>query len=151
MFGTSILRVAASTRPAPGGARGTLTRHLRKLFIGYCEKSASSRGLREYLVKNAADLARANPSVEFVLVQRPQRTPLLRGYYRASVADPTVNGQQKEINVHNYQASQVGPRIQQLLETSGAKTKGLKRTPVKSVTESARGIWSQFHDEARQL
>ena len=149
MSGSAISRAAAGTRPAPGGARGTLTRPLRKLLMGYCEKSASSSGLRDYLLKHAADLARANPSVEFVLLQRPQRAPLLRGYYRAYQL--TVNGHQKEFNVHNLQSSQIAPRIEQLLETSGAKTKGLKRTPVKSVAESARGIWSQFHDDPRQL
>ena len=149
MSGSAISRAAAGTRPAPGGARGTLTRPLRKLLVGYCEKSASSSGLRDYLLKHAADLARANPSVEFVLLQRPQRAPLLRGYYRAYLL--TVNGHQKEFNVHNLQSSQISPRIEQLLETSGAKTKGLKRMPVKSVAESARGIWSQFHDDPRQL
>ena len=85
MSGSAFTRAVTSTRPAPGGAQGTLTRPLRKLLIGYCEKSVSSKGLRDYLVKNAVELARANPSVEFVLMQRPQRAPLLRGYYRTCI------------------------------------------------------------------
>lgn len=53
--------------------------------------------------------------------------------------------------MQNCEASQIAPRIQQLLEMSGAKTKKLKRNPVQSVSESARGIWSQFHDDPRPL
>lgn len=85
MSGSAFSRAVASTRPAPGGAQGTLTRPLRKLLIGYCEKSVASKGLRDYLLKNAVELARAHPSVEFVLMQRPQRAPLLRGYYRTCI------------------------------------------------------------------
>lgn len=75
-------RSALSTQPSPGGPRGSFTLPCRKLVIEYCEKSAASKGTRDYLLQNAAHLARTHPSTEIVVLPRPQRAPLLRGFYR---------------------------------------------------------------------
>ena len=42
------------------------------------------------------------------------------------------------------------PKMQLILDSSGAKTHRLKRTPVASTSESARGIWSPMHDDLPQ-
>ncbi|KAL4402328.1 39S ribosomal protein L51, mitochondrial [Malassezia pachydermatis] len=70
---------------------------------------------------------------------RPQRAPIL------------LNGRTKQISTHNLAATQIIPKMQLLLESSGTKTTHLKRNPVQSSSESARGIWSPLHDEAHKL
>lgn len=76
-----IVRSALSTKPQPGGGLGTFTLPCRKMVIEYCEKSAASKGTRDFLLNQLAPLARAHPTVEFVVQPRPQRAPLLRGFY----------------------------------------------------------------------
>ncbi|AYO44849.1 54S ribosomal protein L51, mitochondrial [Malassezia restricta CBS 7877] len=114
----------------------------RKVVVEYCEKSIASKGTRDFLLQHAASLAHANPSVEFVIIPRPQRAPVLRGFY--------LNGRTKVISTHNMQATQIMPKMQLILDSSGAKTHRLKRTPVASTSESARGIWSPMHDDLPQ-
>ncbi|WFD41492.1 39S ribosomal protein L51, mitochondrial [Malassezia psittaci] len=132
-----------STRPQAGGGKGTFTLPCRKLVVEYCEKSESSKGTRDFLLQRLEPMARAYPSVEFVAVARPQRPPILRGFY--------LNGRTKEMSTHQLPATQIWPKAQQILDSSGKKTRGLKRTPVESSNESARGIWSPFHDDPRDL
>ena len=62
----------------------------------------------------------------------------------------SVNGRTKVISTHNMQATQIMPKMQLILDSSGAKTHRLKRTPVASTSESARGIWSPMHDDLPQ-
>lgn len=62
-----------------------------------------------------------------------------------------MNGRTKEMSTHQLPATQIGPKAQLILDASGKKTHGLKRTPVQSTTESARGIWSPLHDDPREL
>lgn len=62
-----------------------------------------------------------------------------------------VNGRTKEMSTHNLAATQIGPKAQQILDSSGKKTHGLKRSTVESSSESARGIWSPLHDDPREL
>jgi len=62
-----------------------------------------------------------------------------------------VNGRTKVISTHSLAASQIGPKAQLILDASGAKTTALKRTPVRSVSESARGIWSPLHDKPHEV
>ncbi|WFC96886.1 39S ribosomal protein L51, mitochondrial [Malassezia brasiliensis] len=138
-----LVRSALSTRPQPGGSTGTFTLPCRKLVIEYCEKSEGSKGTRDFVLQRLAPLARAYPSVEFVVQPRPQRPPLLRGFY--------LNGRTKEMSTHQLPATQIGPKAQQILDASGKKTSALKRMPVQSTTESARGIWSPLHDDPHEL
>lgn len=76
-----LVRSALSTQPALGGASGTYSLPCRKVVVEYCEKSVASKGTRDFLLQNAAALARSYPSVEFVVMPRPQRAPILRGFY----------------------------------------------------------------------
>lgn len=83
---TSAFRNALSTRPNPGGPRGSFALPCRKLVIEYCEKSAASKGTRDYILQQAVALARSHPSLELVVLPRPQKAPLLRGFYRTHEA-----------------------------------------------------------------
>lgn len=142
-----IPRSALSTQPSLGGPSGAFAIPCRKVVVEYCEKSVASKGTRDYLLQHALPLARKYPSVEFVVVPRPQRSPVLRGFYRTLLCLTTVNGRTKVISTHNLQATQIAPKMQLILDSSGAKTQHLKRTPVASTSESARGIWSPLHGE----
>jgi len=77
-----VLRVPLSTAPPLGGSSGTFVLPCRKVVLEYCEKSVASKGMRDYILQQANSIARAHPSVEFVISARPQRSPLLRGFYR---------------------------------------------------------------------
>lgn len=55
------------------------------------------------------------------------------------------------MSTHNLPATQIGPKAKQILDASGKKLAHVKRTPVQSANESARGIWSPLHDDPRQL
>ncbi|WFD06219.1 39S ribosomal protein L51, mitochondrial [Malassezia vespertilionis] len=138
-----ILRHALTTQPQPSGARSAFVLPCRKLVIEYCESQVGSKGTRDYLLQHAANMARTYSGVEFVVTPRPQRQPLARSFY--------LNGRSKQVSLQNLEATQVAPKIQQLLDSSGTKTDGLKRNPVRSTASSARGIWSPLHDDPHTL
>lgn len=79
---SQLLRQALSTKPALGGGVGTFSLPCRKVVLEYCESSVASKGMRDFLQQHIVELAHANPSVEFVVMPRPQRAPLLRAFYR---------------------------------------------------------------------
>ncbi|KAN0060591.1 39S ribosomal protein L51, mitochondrial [Thecaphora frezii] len=136
---TKILRGSLSTIPAPGpaGSPGSFHLPLRKLVIEYCETNPSSAGTRQFLRASVPAWARAHPSVEVVVRQRPSLHPVLRAFY--------ANQRSKEVCVKNLRENGVEAVVNKLRDSSGAKTKSLKRLPVESKAESARGIWSALH------
>lgn len=81
-----IVRSALSTQPRLGGPSGVFVMPCRKVVVEYCEKSIASKGTRDFLLQHAASLAHANPSVEFVIIPRPQRAPVLRAFIVRSYA-----------------------------------------------------------------
>lgn len=64
-------------------------------------------------------------------------------------------GKRKDVSLANLDANQVEQKVKLVLESSGDKIKSLKRNPVvpsaTSQEGSARGIWSQFHDNPVNL
>ncbi|KAG8968263.1 hypothetical protein FRC03_008129 [Tulasnella sp. 419] len=134
---TPVLRAALSSKPANGHEH--FVPQIRKIVFEYCDVRKSSDPLRRYLLRNAEDLAAQNPHVEIVVKQRPQKQPIVRGLY--------VNSRTKVIGLNGYDARTLEQKVQLLLDSSGAKIKSLKRRPVESMTESARGIWSGLHVE----
>ncbi|KAK0535616.1 39S ribosomal protein L51, mitochondrial [Tilletia horrida] len=131
-------RPPLTSRPAPGGgARGGFTLPCRKVLIHFCPEQASSAGVRTFLEKNVKDWAERFPTVEWVVSPRKARHPVLIAEY--------TNGRSKEICVRNREPSGVASKLQLLLDASGRKVVALKRRPVESANESARGIWSPLH------
>jgi hypothetical protein len=87
-------RSAAYRRPPPtrplhraqlasAGANGhaAFVPPLRKLVFEYDAAGAPSAHTRTFLLNRLEDVARANPHVELVVRERPQRQPVVRGFY----------------------------------------------------------------------
>lgn len=71
----------ASLKTARTGASTPSAPSCHKIVLSYCDKMASSAGLRDFLTYSVADFARAHPSVEFVVQPNPHKQPLVRGLY----------------------------------------------------------------------
>lgn len=74
-----IARAALRSKPANGHV--AFVPQIRKLVFEYCDVRHSSGPLREFLLKDVESLATKNPHVEIVVRQRPQRQPIVRGFY----------------------------------------------------------------------
>lgn len=74
-----LLRAQLTSKPANGHV--SFIPQIRKLVFEYCDKWPSSANTRTYICNHLEDLARANPHVEFVVKQRNQREPIIRGFY----------------------------------------------------------------------
>lgn len=91
--------------------------------------------MRQLLVKDIKKIAAKYPEVEFV-IKRKSGHPLVQGEY--------VNGLTKTICVRNFSPSDIQQKIQNVRDSSGNRTQKYKY-PVKSTSESVRGVWSPFH------
>lgn len=69
-----------------------------------------------------------------------EKHPLVTGLYAGG-----KEGRRKDVNLQNLDAGQVEQKVKLVVESSGEKIKSLKRRPVVSKGESARGVWSQLH------
>lgn len=75
-----LLRARLVSRPANGHI--AFIPQVRKLVFEFCDRWPSSANTRTFLSNNLADVARANPHVEFVVKQRTHKEPIVRGFYR---------------------------------------------------------------------
>ena len=80
---------------------------LRSLVISYCERSGSSRGVREYLSNHLVPFATANPQLQIVAQQREDRHPFVLGLY-------VTDDEKKQLSLKSLSASQVDFQIQTL-------------------------------------
>ncbi|KAJ3575913.1 hypothetical protein NP233_g773 [Leucocoprinus birnbaumii] len=62
-----------------------------------------------------------------------------------------ANNRDKVIPLNGLEVTAIQQKVQLLLDSSGAKIKPLKRKPVESTTEAARGIWSGLHADRPAL
>ncbi|KAI0755120.1 thioredoxin-like protein [Daedaleopsis nitida] len=129
----------AQQRSLPANGHGAFIPQIRKMVFEFCDTWASSANLRTYISNHLETLARANPHVEFVVQHRGSREPVIRGFY--------INNRDKVICLKDFEVTGIQQKVQLLLDSSGAKIKPLKRSPVESRTEAARGIWSGLHVE----
>ncbi|KAF8979093.1 thioredoxin-like protein [Cyathus striatus] len=136
-----ILRAALRSKPANGHA--AFIPHIRKLVFEYCDNWPSSQNTRSFLRAHLRDLAARNPHVEVVVKQRNHKEPIVRGFY--------ANNRDKVIPLQKLEVTGIQQKVQLLLDASGAKIKPLKRRPVESTTEAARGIWSGLHADRPTL
>lgn len=91
--------------------------------------------MRQLLSQELKDIASKYPEVEFV-VQKKSGHPIVQGEY--------VNGQTKTICVRNFSPGEIRHKIQTVRDSSGNRLQKYKY-PVKSTSESVRGVWSPFH------
>ncbi|KAH9836544.1 thioredoxin-like protein [Rhodofomes roseus] len=132
-----LLRGQLASRPANGHV--AFIPQVRKVVFEFCDKWPSSGNTRTYVHNHLEELARSNPHVEFVVKQRTQREPIIRGFY--------INDRDKVIPLKGFEVTGIQQKVKLLLDSSGAKIKPLKRRTVESTTEAARGIWSGLHGE----
>ncbi|KIK04340.1 hypothetical protein K443DRAFT_676090, partial [Laccaria amethystina LaAM-08-1] len=133
----------AQLRSTPANGHAAFLPHIRKLVFEFCNKWPSSQNTRTFLLNDLQSLARQNPHVEIVVRQRNQREPIVRGFY--------VNNRDKVIPLNSLEVTAIHKKVRLLLDSSGAKIKPLKRRPVESTTEAARGIWSGLHADRPTL
>jgi len=98
----------------------------------------SSSFLQHYL----PSFAKANPQIEIRVSPRPNKHPIIKGYY--------VNGREKVICVRKLEKEQILQKANLLKEASGEKLKRTKK-PVTSLNESVRGIWSPYHGDIKTV
>lgn len=68
-----------------------------------------------------------------------------------NVLNRLVNNRDKVIALNGLEVTGIEKKVELLLDSSGAKIKPLKRRPVESRTEAARGIWSGLHADRPTL
>ncbi|KZV92087.1 hypothetical protein EXIGLDRAFT_823536 [Exidia glandulosa HHB12029] len=129
-----ILRASLKALPSNGSA--FFIPQIRKLVFEYCEHQRGSALVRLFLVKQIEQLAHENPHVEFVVKQRNNKRPIVRGLY--------MNDRDKVIELTSLEPPSIMQKVQLLLDSSGAPIKPLK-TAVMSSTPATRGIWSGLH------
>lgn len=149
---TQLLRGSLSTHPTTpsvSGSVGSFHLPLRKLVLRYSQHNPSSHGTRAFLLSpRFASLTQKYPSVEFVIDEaKVNKHPLASGFYSAGEKE----GRRKDVNLANLDAGQVESKLRQVVESSGARVKGLKRRVVQSKAESVRGMWSQIHADKVDL
>ncbi|EDR15102.1 mitochondrial 54S ribosomal protein MRPL51 [Laccaria bicolor S238N-H82] len=133
----------AQLRSTPANGHAAFLPHIRKLVFEFCNKWPSSENTRTFLLNDLQSLARQNPHVEIVVRQRSQKEPIVRGFY--------VNNRDKVIPLNSLEVTGIHKKVRLLLDSSGAKIKPLKRRPVESTTQAARGIWSGLHADRPTL
>lgn len=142
---TRILRGSLSATPTGPVSGSTSAFHLpvRKLVLRYSQHNPSSSGLRTFIrSERFSSLTRKYPSVEWVVDEAARdKHPLVTGWYSAT----EKQGRRKDVGLANLDANQVERKVLQVVESSGAKVKSLKRRTVESKGESARGVWSWVH------
>ncbi|KAH9927516.1 thioredoxin-like protein [Epithele typhae] len=102
------------------------------MVFEYCDTYTSSANFRTYIHNHLEGIARKNPHVEFVVKQRPNKEPVVRGFY--------INNRDKVICLKGLEVNGIEKKVELLLDSSGAKIKPLKRRIVESRNEAARVI-----------
>ena len=105
---------------------------LRSLVISYCERSGSSRGVREYLSNHLVPFATANPQLQIIAQQRKDRHPYVLGLY-------VTEDEKKQLNLKSLSASQVAVQIEALRDGRPIKLRKWAK-PFRS-SPSIQGAW----------
>lgn len=130
-------RVVANISTKTLNGLGSFVLPCKKITLRFCNSGGSSRGMRDFLVKDLKAYAEKNPKIEFI-VKKEAGHPIIQGEY--------TNGNQKTICVRNMDSQKIAQKLEVLKSSSGAQLKKYVR-PVESVNTSVRGIWSPFHVE----
>ncbi|KAI5283698.1 39S ribosomal protein L51, mitochondrial [Ascosphaera aggregata] len=121
---------------------GAFVLQCKRIDFHYCDWAGSSRGMNLFLKYHLASFAKENPQIEVRVSPRPNKHPIMRGYY--------INGREKAICVRNMEKEQVLAKANLLKEASGEKPKRVRK-PVSSINESVRGIWSPYHGSIKDV
>lgn len=82
--------LVSSAYKALGGAAGSYQMPVRKIVFEVNAKLPSHHGLRYFVLHRmgVVELAKTYPFVEFVVKDRPNSNPLIRGFYSTSSPSP---------------------------------------------------------------
>jgi large subunit ribosomal protein L43 len=80
--------------------------------------------------------AAAHPEIEITVSPRPTKHPIVKAHY--------INGNMRAVCTRNMHPNQIQQKVELLRDSTGEKNKKYK-TPVRSINESVRGIWSPYH------
>ena len=104
---------------------------LRSLLIQYCNRSGSSRGVKDYAERFLVPFAEANPQLSIAVSMRPGKHPYVRGWY--------VQDRPKRLSLINLSAEQVIERIQLLRDMRPIGLR--KNAKAFRTTPSIQGEW----------
>ncbi|KAI9831354.1 MAG: hypothetical protein M1819_005128 [Sarea resinae] len=121
---------------------GAFVLQCKRLDFHYCDWAGSSKGMNLFLKYNLPAFAKANPQLEITVSPKPRKHPVIKGTY--------INGREKAICVRNLQKEQILQKAELLRDASGEKLKRVTK-PVKSITESVRGVWSPYHGDSHTI
>ncbi|KAJ1926286.1 hypothetical protein IWQ60_003942 [Tieghemiomyces parasiticus] len=88
--------------------RAPITKNLKELRIHLCQTSPRSQGVRDFLIKNYADLKKANPGLPVLIREAENVESRIYARYNRAVEDKVV--------VDNLNESQVGQKLDQLIK-----------------------------------
>ena len=120
----------------PVNGMGHFVLPLTRIHLQYCSHAGDAVGIREFLSHHLYQLAKANPSVEFVVEPRWGRFPLMRAHY--------LQGNSKAVCARNLTANECLEMFMKLRNSSGQTLRPF-HPQVKSSTPAVRPIWSPFH------
>lgn len=132
MVGVSAIQQVSKAR----NGLGAFILPCKRVTISYCNFGGSSAGVRDFLRLRLGKFAQQYPSVEFHVLEKPGKHPVLFGNY--------LNDLTKQICVRKWNIDVVENKLKLLLNASGKKLSKPKHTVV-SQNKSVRGIWSPFY------
>ena len=118
----------------------------KRITISYCNFGGSSTGIRDFLRLRLASFAKQYPEVEFRVLEKPGKHPVLKGEYTTPntfSAEGSLDSV-KQICVRKWNIDVVENKLKLLINSSGKKLSKPKHTVVSS-NPSVRGIWSPFY------
>ncbi|XP_001512375.1 NADH dehydrogenase [ubiquinone] 1 alpha subcomplex subunit 2 [Ornithorhynchus anatinus] len=94
------------------GAKARLGPALRELRIHLCQRSAESRGVRDFIEKHYVALKKANPTFPVLIRECSAVQPKLWARY--------AFGEEKSVSLNNFSADQVAKAVENVLSSSKA-------------------------------
>ncbi|GMM32053.1 mitochondrial 54S ribosomal protein [Martiniozyma asiatica (nom. inval.)] len=109
----------------------------KRVTLTYCNFGGSSAGMREFLRLRLKGFAAQYPEVEFRVLEKTGKHPVLKGEY--SREDLT-----KQICARKWNIDVIENKLKLILNSSGKNLSKVKNS-VESNNESVRGVWSPFY------
>ncbi|AWU74949.1 hypothetical protein CAS74_003310 [Pichia kudriavzevii] len=142
MVGIKVLQQVSRSR----NGVGAFVLPCKRITLQYCNFGGSSEGMRDFLRQRLPKFAARHPEIEFRVVEKPGKHPIVKGEY--STPNANVNNYEndtfKQICVRKWNIDVIENKLKLLVNSSGKKLSKPKHTVVSS-NPSVRGIWSPFY------
>lgn len=142
MVGINVLQQVSRAR----NGVGAFVLPCKRITITYCNFGGSSSGIRDFLRQRLPNFAEKYPEVEFRILEKPGKHPVLKGEYSTPNTYTNADGGNtiKQICVRKWNIDVIENKLKLLINSSGKKLSKPKHTVV-STNPSVRGIWSPFY------